>query len=848
MTAFANVYVGAAPNDLTGDPLRNAFQKINLNFANITSGNANITVNSPVRSVAGRTGNVVLTVNDVLGVASNAWVNAQTNAANVYANLLYFTTTSNITANVYAQVSANLSSNIAQTASDLVTSGNLLSPIYANINSTNANVTAANARISLLSANVGGVNNSVSLLVAANVVTDANLGTQSLRIGSLEANIQAANSAIATNTNRVTAANVRIVALESNTASLAGRVTNLEANALSQGDALNTLTANAAVQADSLATLTANAATQAGTLTTLTANAATQASSLSSLQSNSATQGSQINILDANLGTATTNISTLLANAATQATTLTSLAANDAVQGGQIRTLDANLGTATTNIANNFTEINFLRANITATNAAIITANTGLLNYVDYKDGLLTTNAAAQAASLNLINANLGTATVNITTLFANAATQTTLIGNLRADFEANYIAQLANNVGQSNQITQLNANVFYANTEINNLRANITAANATTLSLITLVNANVSASNAKLAPISNIEAIYGNLIPLTSNTYSIGKNGIKWNEIWTGGNINTTEYHQAGKGLQTPVVSTGNLQSNTALVYFEAIVGNLRTVDDFGVANIGNIITTAGVFWSNGAEYGYSNISVSTYLQNLNTNVIPLNDNVYTIGRSNRRFKDVFLSNALVIGGEVITVSGQQISINGLPLSANTGNISFSGTTISTDAGAGTGIILNSAGAGEIAMQDYVGINNTNPGYWLHIGDGSPGTGDNTGNISIDFRNNTGTQRGSTILGYAWWDSASTGTDNRGTGPHTHFGIYKNDDTFDNKFIEFNYTSGNANVGNLTATSLTVLTNVSYTMANYQNWTSNVSTVGAALDQLALRLKNAGF
>jgi hypothetical protein len=232
--------------------------------------------------------------------------------------------------------------------------------------------------------------------------------------------------------------------------------------------------------------------------------------------------------------------------------------------------------------------------------------------------------------------------------------------------------------------------------------------------------------------------------------------------------------------------MEAGNLTSNTSLIYAEAIVGNIRTVDAFGVANLGNIITSSGVFWANGTNYSSS-----------------------------------------------FTTAG---------------NLTFSDTTIGTAGGTGSGIILNSAGSGEIAMLDYVGLNNTNPGYWLHIGDGSPGTGDNTGNVSIDFRNNTGTQRGSTILGYAWWDAASTGTDNRGTGAHTHFGIYKNDDTFDNKFIEFNYTSGNANVGNITARSLTVLTNVSYTMANYQNWTSNVSTVGGALDQLAARLKAAGF
>jgi hypothetical protein len=62
---FGNVNVGTSPGDGTGDPLRVAFETINNNFANIASGN--ITVIAPVQSVAGRTGNVLLTVNDVLG-------------------------------------------------------------------------------------------------------------------------------------------------------------------------------------------------------------------------------------------------------------------------------------------------------------------------------------------------------------------------------------------------------------------------------------------------------------------------------------------------------------------------------------------------------------------------------------------------------------------------------------------------------------------------------------------------------------------------------------------------------------------------------------------------------------
>jgi hypothetical protein len=73
--AFANINVGNYPSDGTGDPLRTAFIKINDNFANITAGN--ITVNAPVKSVVGRTGNVILTVNDIIGAVSAANVQQQ---------------------------------------------------------------------------------------------------------------------------------------------------------------------------------------------------------------------------------------------------------------------------------------------------------------------------------------------------------------------------------------------------------------------------------------------------------------------------------------------------------------------------------------------------------------------------------------------------------------------------------------------------------------------------------------------------------------------------------------------------------------------------------------------------
>lgn len=82
---LSNVNIGTAPSAGDGDPLRSAFSTINNNFQ-IVKNNVNALTNS-VSSVAGRTGNVVLTVNDVIGAASIAYVNSQLGNAGSYSNI-----------------------------------------------------------------------------------------------------------------------------------------------------------------------------------------------------------------------------------------------------------------------------------------------------------------------------------------------------------------------------------------------------------------------------------------------------------------------------------------------------------------------------------------------------------------------------------------------------------------------------------------------------------------------------------------------------------------------------------------------------------------------------------------
>lgn len=67
---LANVNIGTGPSAGDGDPLRSAFNTINQNFAKIQS-NVNSLTNS-VTSVAGRTGNISLTTQDIIGITNYA--------------------------------------------------------------------------------------------------------------------------------------------------------------------------------------------------------------------------------------------------------------------------------------------------------------------------------------------------------------------------------------------------------------------------------------------------------------------------------------------------------------------------------------------------------------------------------------------------------------------------------------------------------------------------------------------------------------------------------------------------------------------------------------------------------
>ena len=256
---FGNINIGSYPDDGTGDPLRNAFNTINHNFANIANGNAQ--VYAPVQSVAGRIGNVVLSINDISGAASFAYVTAGVTSANAYTDSQIAIVNANVNA-----LSANITANV--TAS-----------VIANINlaGTNANIAAANVAIAQLQANDVTQNSSISSLNSSVVTIQNSNNANSANITLLQSGATATNAAIVT----------------ANTAMK------------SYVDAVTTAwTANAGTQTVQINSINAN-------ITAINLVIGNHTTNISSLQSNSVTQFIWLNNLTASVGSISSTLVTL---------------------------------------------------------------------------------------------------------------------------------------------------------------------------------------------------------------------------------------------------------------------------------------------------------------------------------------------------------------------------------------------------------------------------------------------------------------------------------------------------------------------------------------------------------
>ena len=548
--AFSNVNIGSYPDDGTGDPLRVAFNVINNNFANITNGS--VTVNAPVKSVAGRTGNVTLTITDISGAASYAYVAAGVTSANAYTDSQIAIVNANIatlSANLTASITANVIANI-------------------NLAGTNANIAAANVAIAQLQANDVSQNSSISSLNSSVVTIQNSNNANSANITLLQSGATATNSAI------VTANTAMKNYVDANAISQLSQITGANAAIVTANTAMKSY-----VDTQDSAITSAWQANTGGIyniVTGITANVlainvtvATHTTNISSLQSNSVTQFTWLNNLTVTTGATTNSVVSLQNNQSNDEANIATL------QSGIIAT---NSAIVTANTAmKNYVDANAISqlSQITGANAAIVTANTAMKSYVDTQDSAITSAWQANTggiynivtgitANVLAINVTVATHTTNISSLQSNSVTQFTWLNNLTAS--VNSISTTLTT--EQNTLSAVVANVT---TGYINIAGNITGGNLiSTHNVVT--TGNVIASEFYYTNGSPVSAVTGDIYFTNSNLSSIRSNTI---------------------GLLDDVIITGNMFVGNAISSTHNILGNVVFGPVFNlVASADSIIT----------------------------------------------------------------------------------------------------------------------------------------------------------------------------------------------------------------------------------------------------------------
>ena len=442
--SFANVDIGTIPGDGRGDPLRSAFNKINQNFANIDVGNITVNVTAPVQSVAGRTGNVVLTVNDIPGAASEGYVDSSImvslGTARNYTDLKVSTTIASTVANLVSSAPGTLDT-LNELAAALGDDANFsttvldrLAGIDANI-STLANLSTAN--LSLVTDNLSA--NIVSETARA-IAAESEL---SALIANAESNISLTESNLS---GEIAAVESSLINLISNTdsnlasinADLSSAISDTNANvstlnsdlatesnvrAIADTTLQNNIDAESNVRATADTTLQNNIDGVSSSLTSLVANAESNISSVSTSLSNEVTRATQAESVLGNLiANAESNISSV-------SSSLTSLVAN----------AESNISSVSTSLGNEVTRATQAEADL-ASNIALKAD----ITYVDSAVSNLVGAAPTTLDTLNEIAAALG----NDANL---SATLTSLIGNVESNVSS-VTDDLSNEVTRATQ------------------------------------------------------------------------------------------------------------------------------------------------------------------------------------------------------------------------------------------------------------------------------------------------------------------------------------------------------------------------------------------------------------
>lgn len=806
--SFANINLGTTAGDHTGDPLRTAFDKINKNFWNISQGTAGVTVLSSVDSVAGRTGNVTLTVNDIPGAVTSG------------------------------QVSAIIQSNL---------------DAYANL-------TYVNTRVP----NVSIINTMISDAIGAENLQDIRDYTSSLQaqIYSNDADIGALQTADTQLGQRITAGNAVVV-----TANTAMK-SYVDAQVTASANTVNGLwLANAAAQAQSLAALTANAGVQGQAITNATALADSTASNLTVFVAPSLTA------INVSIAGTTTAISS----------------ANTAMKGY----VDAQIISANTALKN-YTDdqIDSVSAYVDTRESAITAAWTA---NAATQEGLISTQSSAistLSSGQTAANAVIATKAPIASPTFTGNATA----GNVFATgfFYANGVPFVSSSYSDANVASYLpTALASYSG----NIAANhITAGNVTVTDTLhysdvnydnITISGNIIASNYLYAGTGAVNIRSNNDLNLQAagRIYATSVEGIVSNA-----NIATTSFFIGDGSKLTGVISTSNFGNAEVESWLRSASSNVIVGMRSNTAAANTAISTLLT------RVNSDSANTASLFSSTNTAIITANlamkDYVDAVRYTNQNVRD-FLPNYtgnLIAANMSFSLSTISSTGSGRPLTLDftnsivTGASKLEGQVTANAAIAATshdnGAVVIPRGGMGVAGNVYVAAG---PETRLQVGEGGqflPNVkGQFTGNVDSYIQINMQNLNNGPYASADFVATADNGTDTQnfidmgiasttynypGYGaiaPNDGYVIVNGGDLLLNAGSEgkvINFATGGSDSGNIVGswgnvelavnTDLHVFGRILYTMGNASNWDSTVTNVGAALDELAARLRAAGF
>ena len=293
-----------------------------------------------------------------------------------------------------------------------------------------------------------------------------------------------------------------------------------------------------------------------------------------------------------------------------------------------------------------------INANVTAANAAIASTNANLAAFETYANATFGTNSYGNTNVAAYLSSNLVSTistTGNIKTvanviapnyLFANGVNILSTIAASSTYSNANVTAYLAS--GTDATINAINANVTAANTKIQTISANLgsfeTYANATYSTLSNaagLYNSILGANTAIQTLSANVGAfeIFSN-----ANTAGLYNSILGANAAIQTLNANVGSFYTyANATYQTTAGAYGNSNVAAYLPTYNGTIGTATGTVTIGgnlvttsKLTTGNLVTSAGVFWSNGTPYSTGggssftgNLAGSTLFDSVNGRIL---------------------------------------------------------------------------------------------------------------------------------------------------------------------------------------------------------------------------------